>query len=254
MTGTIIKVRLSLLVLCLGAVILSQPSSAFEDDGEKRLLVLTNFVPPYAMSNDRGRVTGMDVELVRAWLDASEIDYTISMTSWSAAYKQTLERDNVLLFPLDRVREREGDFTWLNRLRAQQYYIYSRSEPVFDRLTLDSMLDEDWQVACAQQSVQCRFLTRMGLSDDRILSGPSMAIPQRMQMLQAGEIDLTIFDDAVFGFIQAQDDRLTDQLSRRFHVGETHSWIAGGGSLDPALMARLKATPWPGAAGESQSD
>lgn len=87
MIGTIKSATLVLFFWCIGLVILIQApaafadanplddanafaeANAFADDGKKPLLVLTNFVPPYAMSNDRGRVTGMDVELVRAWLD-----------------------------------------------------------------------------------------------------------------------------------------------------------------------------------------
>jgi len=69
MIGTIKSATLVLFFWCIGLVILIQAPAAFADDGKKPLLVLTNFVPPYAMSNDRGRVTGMDVELVRAWLD-----------------------------------------------------------------------------------------------------------------------------------------------------------------------------------------
>lgn len=76
------------------------------------LVVTEDNFRPYNYT-EKGNITGIATQAVRAVLDESGIDYSIQVYPWPRAYKMTETRENVLIYSIIRNPKREPLFKWI---------------------------------------------------------------------------------------------------------------------------------------------
>jgi len=73
-----------------------------------------------------GRVAGPGTELVELTLKRAGItDYRIDLYPWARAQDIALRESHVLIFPLARTPEREGQYRWVGEMQRIRYYLYA---------------------------------------------------------------------------------------------------------------------------------
>jgi polar amino acid transport system substrate-binding protein len=81
---------------------------------QELLVVTENWVPFNYYEN--GEVKGTSTEIVKNVLDRTGIKYKIKVYPWARAYKMALEGENILIYTLMRIPQREKLFKWVTPL------------------------------------------------------------------------------------------------------------------------------------------
>ncbi len=80
--------------------------------GAQDVLIVTEEWPPYNHS-ENGEVTGVVTEIVKAVMARTGLDFQIRVYPWARAYKMAMEIENVMIYSIFRLDNREHLFKWI---------------------------------------------------------------------------------------------------------------------------------------------
>jgi polar amino acid transport system substrate-binding protein len=199
-----LRVPLLLAVLATIAVPAARAESAQATSAPITLQVVTEELPPYNMTVD-GRLTGMSTEVVQAALKEAGLSATIQSMPWARAYDLALHDENVLIYSIARIAEREPLFQWVGAIAPTRWFIFaSASRPIALRDLDDA---RPYQNGVVKEDVGEQYLTARGFR-----SGINLQSSNRRELnyekLKSAHIDLWIANDlnAVWLARQAGDD------------------------------------------------
>lgn len=98
--------RMSLIAVLL---LLAHAGMSFGGD----LRVVTESWPPYTYS-ENGEIKGVVTEIVEATLNRAGLDYSIELYPWARAYDIAKNNENVLIYSILKLPNREGLFKWIH--------------------------------------------------------------------------------------------------------------------------------------------
>ena len=78
--------------------------------GAQDLAVVSSSWTPFVYE-ENGKITGLGTDIVNAVLGKAGIKSEITLYPWKRAMKIAQQSENVLIYPIVRIRERESDFT-----------------------------------------------------------------------------------------------------------------------------------------------
>lgn len=149
-------IKWSLLLL----VILSQQCFA-------KLNIVTENFPPAQYIDDNNQLTGHVVEKVRKALDASSIDYTISVHSWSTAFNTALRDPQTCIFSVTRSKEREDKLLWIAELAELTTNFYALDSK---NIQLDNLEQaKQYRVAVLKDNYSHQYLLSQGFEEGKNL-------------------------------------------------------------------------------------
>lgn len=205
------------------------------------LQVVTEELPPYNMTVD-GRMTGMGTEVVEAALKEAGLSGSIQSMPWARAYDLALHDDNVLIYSMARIPEREALFQWVGAVAPATWYMYSYAERPISINRLDDA--KPYQNGVVKQDVGELYLVSHGFSN-----GINMQSSNRRELnyekLKSGHIDLWIADElnAIWLARQAGDDpdkTLVRALALPDLGGDAGLYMAFSLNTPAPLVARLR--------------
>ncbi|WP_082714459.1 substrate-binding periplasmic protein [Kordiimonas lacus] len=227
--------RRALFFVCL--LLFSSVSSPHAAD----VFIFTENYPPYNFPAADGTVAGDATALVRKVMNTSELDYSITIVPWARAVRYTETADNVLIYSIARIPNREERFQWLVPLAFDNYRLFARKDDkrVFTR---EQLRKGAFSVICVQGDISCTILQDTGLPEASIIQSPDLDQPGTLKMVEAGRVDL--FPGSMINY----------QTERQHHgawrgafkpvydleVGLT-LYLAGGANLRPELAAKIRA-------------
>lgn len=92
------------------------------------LNVVTEEWRPYNYTNEKGEITGLATERLKAILDSIDVDYTITSEKWERSVHLARNVPNTLIYTIMRTPERESLFEWICPLIAPiKVYLYKRT-------------------------------------------------------------------------------------------------------------------------------
>lgn len=97
--------------------------------GPVRAAGLTAYTEEWAPYNflDRGEVSGIASDILRATCKEARINCTLRLVPWARAYKTALENPNTLVYTTARKPSREKDFVWIGPVLPRTTWVYVRS-------------------------------------------------------------------------------------------------------------------------------
>lgn len=143
---------LCLIVLCAAAV-----SAAAQDI---TVVTFPNYYP-YNFEKD-GKVTGMSSEVVNAVLERAGIAAKVKVYPFVRAYKTAAHEENVLIYSIARIEERERLFKWIGPIAPLDDYFLFRLKKRGD-LVIRSLEDaKKYKIGVTRNSIEQQFLERQG--------------------------------------------------------------------------------------------
>ncbi|MBF0452297.1 MAG: transporter substrate-binding domain-containing protein [Candidatus Magnetomorum sp.] len=156
------------------------------------LEVVTENWRPYNYE-EQGVIKGISSEIVKKVLDRSGLQYTISIYPWSRAYKMALEKENVLIYTIIRIPQRENLFKWVSPLGkggvTSLYRLKDNTEVHIKTLEDAKKLD----IVTNLNSMDHIWLTNNGFTQ---LYTPA-AVENAIKMIFKKRINLIAFDNTV---------------------------------------------------------
>ncbi|MBO6504209.1 MAG: hypothetical protein JJ850_11340 [Kordiimonadaceae bacterium] len=215
------------------------------DKTAAQVVLLTAHVPPYVAPLGNGvelvsdKIEGPLVDAVVDYLEGRSVSYDLVMLPWSAAYRRALATPNALVFPLDRTLSREDDFHWIKHLQTNEYFIYGVSPSAQFGTTISDIVDENGQVSCTLNSIQCELLVEMGLPEENILRLEGASIPDRYRLLVRNRNQYSIFDPIVLSFLLKKHRLDGEKLIKLIKAGERESYLAASINTSPEMIEAL---------------
>jgi len=168
------------------------------------LQVVTEELPPYNMTLD-GRLTGMSTEVVQAALQEAGLSAPIQSMPWARAYDLALHDENVLIYSMARIPERETLFQWVGAIAPTTWYMYSFTQRPVPLGSLDDA--KAYQNGVVKQDVGELYLIAHGFSNGINLQSSNRR-ELNYEKLKSGHIDLWIANElnAIWLARQAGDD------------------------------------------------
>lgn len=132
-----------------------------------KLTIVTENFPPAQYINDNNQLTGHVVEKVRKALDASSIDYTISVHSWSTSFNTALRDPQTCIFSVTRSKEREDKLLWIAELAELTTNFYALNSK---NIQLDNLEQaKQYRVAVLKDNYSHQYLSSQGFEEGKNL-------------------------------------------------------------------------------------
>jgi polar amino acid transport system substrate-binding protein len=238
--------RLPLFLVVLAAFALSPAHAApvqpsLQATMQTPLQVVTEELPPYNMTVD-GRLTGMSTEVVEAALKEAGLSAPIQSMPWARAYDLALHDDNVLIYSIARIPEREALFQWVGAIAPTTWYMYSYGERPIQLNSLEGA--KAYQNGVVKEDVGELYLIARGFSNGLNLQSSNRR-ELNYEKLKTGHIDLWIANElnAVWLARQAGDDparTLVRSLALPDLGGTDGLYMAFSLKTSASIVARLR--------------
>ena len=185
--------------------------------------IVTEEYPPYNYT-ENGRITGLGTEVVQAVLRELNIEGQFQSLPWARAYETAQDSEGVLIYSMNRSKEREKLFKWVGQITPTDFYLFSLKSRNLRINTLEDA--RNLQIGTVNQDIGEQFLVQNGFVVGRNLQSGSR-YELNYEKLKRGRIDLWIMNELGAYFIarQAGDDPATT-LQKSLRIAE----ISGGGN------------------------
>jgi len=156
---------------------------------EETIKIVTEEYPPYSYS-ENGKITGVATEIVEAVLNDLGNETRIKIYPWARAYKMALNEKNVLIFGLNRTREREGLFKWVGFITSNNLAFFALQTR--NDIGINSLNEaKKYDVGVILEDSGAQYLLSKGFT--RI--APVNNDLQNLRKLLMGRIDLWLTDE-----------------------------------------------------------
>ncbi|MDB5892741.1 MAG: amino acid transporter substrate-binding protein [Rhodoferax sp.] len=225
------------LMLALAATAIAAATPALAQDTVR---ILTEEYPPYNYT-DHGVITGLGTEVVQAVLKEINVEGQIQSVPWARAYETALASDSVLVYSMNRSKEREKLFKWIGPITPTDFYLFALKNR---NLQLAELADaRGLQIGTVNQDIGEQYLALNGFAIGRNLQS-SNRYELNYEKLKRGRIDLWVMNElgAYYMARQAGDDPSVT-LQKAFRIAELSgggNYMAFGNKTPDALVERFR--------------
>lgn len=233
LSGTTALARRAALLMALLACML--PVHAGET-----IKILTEEYPPFNYT-EKGKITGLGTEVVQAVLKEINIEGQFQSVPWARAYETTQNSENVLIYSINRSKDREKLFKWVGQITPTDFYLFSLKSRNIQLADLGSA--KNLQIGTVNQDVGEQFLASQGFVVGHNLQSSSK-YELNYEKLKLGRIDLWVMNELSAYYIarQAGDDP-TAVLQKSLRIPELSgggNYMAFGPKTSDALVERFR--------------
>ncbi len=204
--------------------------------------IYTEEYPPYNYTQN-GKITGISTDIVREILRRIGHKDEITLTSWSYAYRQTLEKDNIILFSTTRAPFRENLFKWVGPLVPNNTVLFARSSSGMTIKKLDDAKSVG-NIGVYKDDYGELLLKEKGFTNLRSVQDNKL----NLEDLVYGKIDLWIINELT-GNQMAREMGLNNKIKKVFDVQKEFMYLAFSKNTPDAII-----TQWQQALDEIKSD
>lgn len=207
------------------------------------LKLYTEDSPPSAYV-DKGRVSGLSVDIVREILQRIGQPDTISMVPWARGYRLAQTEANTALFATSRLPQREAFFSWVGPIYRQRWGFYNWKGRGMAIKDLDSARRVA-RIGTYHQDAKMQFLQLQGFEN----LVPTNKNITNVMHLKRGDIDLWVSSDFNIPHLARQAGVSPDQLELAYAFRTVGNYVAFSKQTSPHVI-RL----WQAVLDEMKSD
>jgi len=205
-----------------------------------KIRILTEQFNPlnYTVSGeDNGEIVGPAVDLVKAMMLESKLEYELSLVPWPRAVQTIDNFENVLVFSMARSADRENLYYWIGEIWQMKHYLYGLKRKAEQLpMTLDQA--KKFKISIPNKDVAHNFLVAQGFHNLMIVQ----SLDRSLKLLQRERIEL--FSGVNYAVMLAVNRTKLDpkKLIGMIHIkGITSSlYIALSKKTKAKLVSRLR--------------
>lgn len=131
-----------------------------------KLTIVTEHLAPFQIVHSTS-ITGLSTEIVKATLDESEYKYEIVAHPWSLSFNRAQQEENICIYSLARIPERNLLFQWVGHITTSSISLYALKK---NGITISSLNDaKKYKIAVIKDDVTHHFLLSKGFVDNENL-------------------------------------------------------------------------------------
>ncbi|WP_234275721.1 substrate-binding periplasmic protein [Billgrantia zhangzhouensis] len=191
----------------------------------------TEEYPPYNYEDGNGRITGTSTELLRAALEAAELDADFRLLPWARAYTEAQLRERHCVYSTTRTPEREALFTWIGPLISSTWAAFALADADIDADSLEDL--QELRVGSFREDAVGHYAASQGVP-----IVVASAERENIGRLRAGLIDAWVTGEET-AWLLAEEAGLS--LQRLFAFNEVDLYLACHPSVPDQFVTRLQA-------------
>jgi hypothetical protein len=214
----------------------------FQESSAKPLPKLTVLTSLNYNSENLKQAQAKGVKKVRAFLKKTGIPYEIQIVPWNRAITRAKTQKNILIFEMDRTKDRESLFHWILALRNDHYKLIGLNNAKNRYLTKKEVLNGDFTGICNTGSSACDLLNKFGFLDENILKVSFSKSGFEADILLKKRADFFVSHLGDYPTYPNRSDFTTADFMTLFDSFPTTLYLSAGKNIEPHLLQILKNT------------
>ncbi len=207
----------------------------------QKITVVTEEWPPYNYT-ENGEITGVSTEIVKAALEKTGLKSEIRVYPWARAYKMASEEENILIYTIFRLPEREKLFKWIKlegfSTNMHLYSPRSRSDILIK--TLEDA--KKYKIGVTRGSSTHTFLLSKGFEEGVNLFPVKNEVQNALKADPSiKRIDLTTGDKLSLGLWLKKADLPSDYWKQEVLLFKEDFYMAFGKKTSDSLVSQVSA-------------
>ena len=180
--------------------------------------IVTENYPPLSMMAG-GRVTGSSTEIVQEIMKRSNINIPITLKPWDTAYKEALEKPNIIIYSIDKSPAREGSFKWAGPIAKDTSFLYARKD---SDIKINNLNDaKQYSICVYKDDTIQQYLYREGFRTLVLVEDNK----EMSRMLMTGKVQLWAIGDLAVKQLSEQGESNPEQMKKVFKIRENDLFI-----------------------------
>ncbi|PCI62481.1 MAG: hypothetical protein COB35_03510 [Gammaproteobacteria bacterium] len=154
-------------------------------------VLMEDLYPLHYLKN--GKIVGSSVDLIKKIFTKAKINYTVELQPWARVYNTALQKPNVLLISIARIKQREALFTWIGPVIKFNYFLYGLANTKVDaEMKIENI--QKYHVAIIRKTAIHQYLKSKNINNYQLVGSSKQAI----KMLLAHRVDLVSGIENIF--------------------------------------------------------
>ena len=148
------------------------------------ITIVTEQLPPYNYQED-GVMKGMSTEVLQAVLQELNLEVSIEVYPWARAYRMAKSNENVLIYSISRIPQREELFKWVGVIAPVSFGVFAlKKRPDIKATSLDEL--RPYRLATVLGSAVDQYFTKEGFTN--IVKSNSTEVLMKMFLLGRSDV------------------------------------------------------------------
>ncbi len=182
----------------------------------QEILIVTEDLPPFQISEENKKVGGFSTEIVEAiFKEVGEVP-KIGIYPWARAYRMALNEENVLIYSIVKSKEREPLFKWLGEIFELRYHFFGlKSRKDIQIQTIEQI--KKFVTGVSRASFEYQELEKRGFSKLHVVTRQY----QLIEMLFLHRIDFVFGSEMSIRALVKNSKHGYNQLSKFYEVKDS---------------------------------
>jgi len=200
---------------------------------KENIIILTEDYPPLSYL-EKDTLSGYGTEVVKELLKKSGIKSNIQITSWSEAYNTALNKENVIIYTIEKTPERADLFYWIGPIGSNVSSVYVLKDSGIKVKDLGELRGLK-SIATTTNWFTEQYLKGLGFSNLNSLPFPE----DNLIMLKKKKSQATVLTDITYPLIVKKAGYKETDFIPVMKLMETQFYIGLSKKSSPALYAKL---------------
>mgnify|MGYP003828342217 CR=1 FL=1 len=198
------------------------------------LTIVTEEYPPLSYT-ENDSVKGYGTEIVQLIQRRIEDNAKINVMKWNEAYQLALSKPNIVIYTIEKTKEREGLFYWIGPIGSNETSVFiPRKKNI--RINQFDDLKKFSSIATTTDWFTEEYLKIKGLNNLTSMPNPE----DNVKMVMKGKSDATILTNVTYADIVKNAGYQVDDLKPVFHVMSSDFYIGISKLTDFKIVKKWK--------------
>ena len=148
------------------------------------ITIVTEQLPPYNYQ-ENGVMKGMSTEVVQAVLQELDLEIPIEVYPWARAYRMASAIENVLIYSISRIPQREASFKWIGVIAPVSFGVFALKKRT--DIKADSLNGlRPYKLGTVQGDALDQYFTKKGFTN--IVKSNSKEVSMKMFLMGRSDI------------------------------------------------------------------
>lgn len=198
------------------------------------ITIVTEDYPPLSYI-ENNQLSGYGTEVLQELLDRTKINSTSQLLTWNEAYKMALSKENIVIYTIEKTKERENLFYWIGPIGSNISSVYIKSN---SNLVINSLEDLKAikSLTTTNNWFSEQYLIKQGFTNLNSLPKPE----DNLKLLMNNKTQATVLTDLTFPQIAKSAGYKTSDFKPIYQLMETQFYIGISKKSSKSLVKKFE--------------
>jgi len=196
------------------------------------MTIVTEEYPPLSFT-ENDSVKGYGTEIVNLMLEKMSETNSIQVMKWSEAYQLALSKPNIVIFTIEKTKEREDLFYWIGPIGSNETSIYVKKNNNIRIKDFDE-LKNIASIATTTDWFTEQYLLQKGFKNLTSMPNPE----DNIKMVMKEKSTATVLTNVTYAYIVQKAGYQTKDLKPVYHIMSSDFYVGISKKTDRKIISR----------------